>query len=62
MLEQDIVKSINFWDDMERRIRRYRRFLHWKIDGQFQHGIEPSVYPNITPERVEELYNVDFGD
>jgi hypothetical protein len=51
-----------FWDDLDRRIRRTQKFLHWMIDGQFQHGISPMRFPNLTPERVEEIYNVDFGD
>lgn len=51
-----------FWDDLDRSIRSMKKFLHWKIDGQFQHGISPMMFPNLTPERVEEIYNVDFGD
>lgn len=50
------------FEDIERKIRRVQRFLDWMILGQFQHGIAPMRFPNLTPERVEELYNVDFGD
>ena len=50
------------WEKLERDIRRTRRFLHWMIDGQGQHGITPMMFPDLTPERVEELYNVNFGD
>lgn len=49
-------------DDIERRFRRIDKFIKWMINGQFQHGISPMMFPNLTPERVEELYNVDFGD
>jgi|APGre2960657404_1045060.scaffolds.fasta_scaffold79341_3 hypothetical protein len=51
-----------FWDDLDRHFRRTQKFLQWMIDGQFQHGISPMRFPNLTPERVEEIYNVDFGD
>ena len=51
-----------FWDDLDRRIRRVGKFLNWKIDGQFQHGISPMLFTELTPKRVEEIYNVDFGD
>jgi hypothetical protein len=51
-----------FWHDLDRRIRRTQKFINWMIDGQFQHGISPNKFPNLTPERVEEIYNVDFGD
>jgi hypothetical protein len=48
--------------DYEREIRRRIKFINWMITGQFQHGISPMSFPDLTPERVEELYNVDFGD
>lgn len=51
-----------FWNDLDRRIRRTEKFIHWMINGQFQHGISPMGFTNLTPEKVEEIYNVDFGD
>ena len=47
---------------LQRDIRRTVRFIRWMIDGQFQHGISPMRFPNLTPERAEELYNVNFGE
>lgn len=44
----------------ERHIQRICRMLEWMIDGQFQHGIIPGKYHNITPEWVEQNYNVQF--
>lgn len=32
------------------------------IMGEGQHGISPMRFPKLTAERVEELYNVNFGD
>lgn len=37
------------------------KFLHWLIDGRNQHGLDLKSYPNLTPEIVEEIYNVNFG-
>lgn len=51
-----------FWTDLDRRIRRTEKFLHWINSGQFQHGIKPMMFPNLTPEQVEEIYNADFGN
>jgi len=48
--------------DIDREFRRSKKFLHWLINGQFQHGISLLKYPKLTPERVEEIYNVDFGN
>jgi len=47
---------------MEREIRRTKRFLRWLIEGQFQLGFSPMQFPSLTPERAEELYNVNFGN
>lgn len=55
-------ENICFWCNLDRRFRRMKRFINWKIEGQFQHGISPMRFPNLPPERVEEIYNVDFGD
>lgn len=52
----------NFWENLESRIRRTEKFLHWINSGQFQHVIKPMMFPNLTPERVEEIYNVDFNN
>ncbi len=52
----------NVWDNLNRDFRRTQKFLEWMINGQFQHGISPMKFSNLTPERVEELYNVNFGD
>lgn len=50
------------WVDIEMRLRRSKKFIDWMICGQFQHGISPMRFPDLTPERAEELYNVDFGN
>ena len=55
-------QSTNFWIDLDRRIRRSQRFVKWLIDGYGQHGVSLIEMPSLTPERIEELYNVDFGD
>ena len=47
-------------NELDRKIRRSLAMIKWMIEGQFQHGISPMRFPNITPERIEELYNVDF--
>lgn len=48
--------------DIEREFRRRLKMIKWMIDGQFQHGISPMAFPDVTPERIEELYNVNFGN
>lgn len=59
---KNVVENNSFWTDLDRKIRRTQNFINWLIDGQGQHGISPSEYPNLTAEKVEELYNVDFGN
>jgi len=54
--------TLSSWNNIERDIRRTKKFITWMINGQFQHGISPMRFPNLTPERVEEIYNVNFGD
>ena len=56
------MENIEFWNELEREIRRTKNFINWMIDGQFQHGISPMRFQKLTPEMVEELYNVNFGD
>jgi hypothetical protein len=56
------MEEMNFWDNLERSIRRTNRMITWMVNGQFQHGVSPMKFPNLTPERIEELYNVNFGD
>lgn len=51
----------DFWSNLERDIRRTRKMLSWLILGQNIHGITPMMFPNLKPERIEELYNVNFG-
>ena len=48
--------------NIDREIRRTRKMLKWMIYGQFQHGISPMRFSNLTAERLEELYNVNFGN
>jgi len=55
LTREDLIKE-------DRRIRRVKKMIRWMIYGQFQHGISPMEYPELTPERIEELYNVNFGD
>ena len=53
---------MEFEKELERDFRRIKNFLRWRIQGQFQLGFSPMEYPNLTPERAEELYNVNFGN
>ena len=50
------------WEELDRRIRRTKKMIKWMVHGQFIHGVSPMKFPQMTPERIEELYNVDFGD
>jgi hypothetical protein len=45
-----------------RHLRRTERMINWMVDGHRQHGITPMRFPDLQPDRVEELYNVNFGD
>ena len=45
---------------LDHDFRRTMAMIRWMIYGQFQHGISPMRFPDLTPERIEELYNVDF--
>lgn len=56
------MATTDYFIQLDIRLRRYQRFLNWMINGQFQHGIYPGRFPDLTPERVEELYNVNFGN
>jgi len=49
--------------DCDREIRRRIKFINWLIDGQFQHGITPMMFPDLTPERVEEMLilGINYG-
>ena len=49
-----------FDKELDRKFSRSLAMIKWMIEGQFQHGISPMRFPDITPERIEELYNVDF--
>lgn len=51
---------MNHWTELDRAFRRSLAMQKWMIYGQFQHGISPMRFPKLTPERIEELYNVDF--
>jgi competence transcription factor ComK len=57
-----IVDASIFWESIDRDIRRTKKFLQWMIMGEGQHGISPMMFPSLTAERVEELYNVNFGE
>lgn len=46
---------------LDQQFARSLAMIKWMIHGQFQHGISPMRFPKLTPERIEELYNVDFG-
>ncbi len=48
--------------EIEIEIRRTIKFIQWMIDGQLQHGISPMRFHKLTAERVEEIYNVNFGE
>ncbi len=56
------MDDTNFWSDIDRKIRRAQKMLAWLINGQFIHGISPMMFPDLTAERIEEIYNVNFGD
>jgi hypothetical protein len=53
---------MKFEKELERDFRRIKKFLRWRIEGQFQLGFSPIEYPNLTTEMAEELYNVDFDN
>lgn len=59
--QQPTEPQKDFWAELDRRIRREQKMIHWMINGQFVHGISPK-YHTVTPEWVEQHYNVDFGD
>jgi len=49
------------WEEkLDREFRRVQKKINWQINGQFIHGISPKY--NVSPEWIEEHYNVDFGD
>jgi hypothetical protein len=48
-------------EKINKELDRVSAMIKWMIDGQFQHGISPMRFPSLTPERIEELYNVDFN-
>lgn len=55
--------TTDFWANLDRDIRRTSKMISWLINGQFIHGLSPMVGGGkITPEWIEERYNVDFGD
>ena len=54
--------QISWEKELNRKFRRIENMINWMIVGQFQHGIYPNRFKNLTPERIEELYNVNFGD
>lgn len=56
------TNTLSFWEKLDRDFRRTQRFIEWKINGQFVHGIAPLSLPSFTAERAEEIYNVDFGN
>lgn len=53
---------MDFWEQLDRDIRRTNKMINWMIEGQFIHGITPMMFTSITPERIEELYNVNFDN
>lgn len=56
------MEKIDKETQLDRDYRRTLAMLRWMIYGQFQHGISPMRFSNLTPERIEELYNVDFDN
>jgi uncharacterized Fe-S cluster-containing radical SAM superfamily enzyme len=46
---------------METEVKRIKEMLSWMINGQFQHGVSPMAFPNITPDDIERIYNVEFS-
>ncbi|MDD5358529.1 MAG: hypothetical protein PHX80_05240 [Candidatus Nanoarchaeia archaeon] len=48
--------------ELNRKIKRISAMISWMIFGQFQHGISPIRFPNITPEDIENIYNVNFDE
>jgi hypothetical protein len=49
-------------EQIYRHLRRTQRMIEWMVDGHGQHGITPMMFPDLQPDRIEELYNVNFGD
>ena len=52
---------MDFDKEIDKKLSRSLAMIKWLIDGGTQHGVSLSKFPNITPERIEELYNVDFN-
>ncbi len=54
-------KNISSSDmDLDLKIERSKKFLYWLIMGCGQHGITPMMFPKLSAEMVESLYNVEF--
>lgn len=58
-MDQCIQNIMNINLDLE--LKRSAEMIKWMIDGQFIHGISPMMFPNIRPEDIERIYNVEFS-
>lgn len=61
-METNASVSKAVWAELEREFRRTQKMLDWMINGQFQTGISPMKCYGLTAERIEEIYNVNFGN
>lgn len=50
--------DMNFWENLDRELRRRTKMIKWMINGQFIHGINCKDYPSLTPERIEEPWKI----
>ena len=45
---------------IDKKIHEATKRLEWFINGRFIHCLPPSMWANITTERIVELYNVEL--
>lgn len=45
---------------IDRHCDRFLAMLRWMIEGHLIHGITPMRFPDLQPDDIERLYNVNF--
>lgn len=48
--------------ELDLQFRRVQQMLNWLIDGVNRHCLPFYLWKHITPEWVEENYNVNYFD
>jgi len=59
-LEKKVAECELFWSGLDNRVRKTKLMINWMIDGHLQHGISVDKFADLTPEKIEEIYNVKF--